>query len=140
LVFTAVQEPFAKQWLSSSFNKLKSYNKFKKAFTELPWNPSRQASVRSSIYLDKYNPNSGESNLDHYVRYANLASTLDPPMMEMDLLFALTSHFETRVQQGLICRNFQNTQDALAFLANIKDSERAGKVLGRPGEIMTGEM
>jgi len=55
--------------------------------------------------------------MDGYIRYANLASTLDPPMTEMDLLSAMTSHFEPRVQQGLICGNFQNTQDALAFLA-----------------------
>jgi len=55
--------------------------------------------------------------MDHYIRYANLASTLDPPMTEMDLLSAVISHFEPRVQQGLICGNFQNTQDALAFLA-----------------------
>jgi hypothetical protein len=110
----------AKQWLSSSFDKLKSYDEFKKAFTELLWNPSRQASIRSSIYLDKYNPNSGESYIDHYIRYANLASTLDPPMTEMDLLSAMTSHFEPRVQQGLICGNLKNSQDALAFLCKFQ--------------------
>jgi len=38
-------------------------------------------------------------------------------MTEMDLLSALKSHFEPRVQQGLIFGNFQNTQDALALLA-----------------------
>jgi hypothetical protein len=38
-------------------------------------------------------------------------------MTEMDLLSAMISHFEPRVQQGLICVNFQNTQNALAFLA-----------------------
>jgi hypothetical protein len=106
----------AKQWLSSLFDKLKSYDEFKKEFTELLWNPSRQASIRSSIYLDKYNPNSGKSYLDHYIRYANLASTLEPPTTDIDLLSTLTSHFEPRIQQGLICGNFQNTQDTLAFL------------------------
>ena len=35
LVFRAIQEPFAKQWLSSSFDKLKGYDEFKKDFTEL---------------------------------------------------------------------------------------------------------
>jgi hypothetical protein len=35
LVFRAVKEPFAKQWLSSAFDKLTSYDEFKKAFTEL---------------------------------------------------------------------------------------------------------
>jgi hypothetical protein len=119
LVFRAIQEPFAKQRLSSSFDKLKGYEELKKAFTVLLWNPSRQASIRSSIYLDKYDPNSGESYMDHYIRYANLASTLDPPMTEMDLS-ALTSHFEPRVQQVLICGNFKNFQDAFAFLSKFQ--------------------
>jgi len=58
--------------------------------------------------------------MDHYIRYANLASTLEPPMTEMDLLSVLTSHFEPRVQQGLICGNFKNSQDALAFLSKFQ--------------------
>jgi len=55
--------------------------------------------------------------MDHYITSANLASTLDSPMKEMNLLSALTSHFEPRVQQGLICGDFKNSQDALAFLS-----------------------
>ena len=55
--------------------------------------------------------------MDHYIRYANLASTLDARNTEMDLLSALTSHFEPRVQQGLICGNFKNSQAASAFLS-----------------------
>jgi hypothetical protein len=117
LVFRSVQEPFAKQWLSSSFEKLKSNDEFNRGFTELLWNPSRQANIRSSIYLDKYNPYSGESYMDHYIRYANLTSALDPPMTDIDFLSALTPHFEPRIQQSLICGNFQNTHDTLAFLA-----------------------
>jgi hypothetical protein len=117
LTFRAIQGPLTKQWLSSYFDNFKSYDEFKKAFTELLWNPSRQASIRRSIYLDKYNPSSSESYVDLYIRYANLALALDAPLTEMDLLSALTSHFEPRVQQGLICWNFQNTQDTLAFLA-----------------------
>jgi hypothetical protein len=77
LVFRAVKEPFAKQWLSSTFERMKSYEEFKKAFTELLWCPSRHASVRSAIYLDKHDAESGESCLDHYIRYANMASTLN---------------------------------------------------------------
>jgi hypothetical protein len=33
LVFQAVKEPFAKQWLSSVFDRMKTYCEFKKAFT-----------------------------------------------------------------------------------------------------------
>jgi len=49
-----------------------------------------------------------------------MASTLNPPMQDLDFLSALTSHFESRVQQGLICSNLKSTQDALAFLAKFQ--------------------
>jgi hypothetical protein len=54
------------------------------------------------------------------IRYATMASTLNPPMLDLDLLSALTSHFEPQVQQGLICSNLHSTQDALAFLAKLQ--------------------
>jgi hypothetical protein len=47
-VFRAVQHPFIRQWLSSAFDKIKTYEEFKKGFTDLLWCPSRQASNRSS--------------------------------------------------------------------------------------------
>jgi hypothetical protein len=55
--------------------------------------------------------------MDHYIRNANLASTLDTPTADTDLLSAITSHFQPWVLQGLICGNIQNTRDTLAFLA-----------------------
>jgi len=101
---------------------MKNYGEFKKTFAELLWCASRQASIRSAIYLDKHDPGSGESCLDHYIRYANMASTLNPPMSDLDLLSTLTSPFEPWVQQGLICTNLQSTQGALAFLAKLQGS------------------
>jgi hypothetical protein len=47
----------------------------------------------------------------------------NPPMSDLDLLSALTSHFEPHVQQGLICSNLHSTQDALAFLAKLEALE-----------------
>jgi hypothetical protein len=99
---------------------MKNYDEFEKTFTELLWCPSRQASIRSAIYLDKHDPGSCESCPDHHIRYANMASTLNLPMSDLDLLSALTSHFEPRVQQGLICSNLQSTQDILDFLAKLQ--------------------
>jgi hypothetical protein len=49
-----------------------------------------------------------------------MASTLNPPMFDLDLPSALTSHFEPRVQQCLIYRNLQSTQNVLAFLAKLQ--------------------
>jgi len=41
-------------------------------------------------------------------------------MFDLDLPSAITSHFEPRVQQGLIYRNLQSTQDILAYLAKLQ--------------------
>jgi hypothetical protein len=112
LAFKAVQEPIAKQWFSSTYERLDYYKDFRKGCTYLLWNPNRQAGIRSRIYLYRHNPNSGESYVDHYIRYANLASSLDPPLQDMDLL-ALTLHYKSSVQQGLFCENFRNTQEVL---------------------------
>lgn len=62
----------------------------------------------SQIYLDKHSPNSGESYVDHYIRYTNVASSLDPPLPDMECLFALTTHYEPEVQQGLLCETLNN--------------------------------
>ena len=120
MTFRAVQEPIAKQWFSSAYDKLGNYEEFRRGFTELLWNPNRQASIRSQIYLDIHSPHSREFYVDHYIRYANLASSLDPPMTDMDLLSALTSHYETNVQQGLLCGNFKCTQDVLSYLSTLQ--------------------
>jgi hypothetical protein len=56
LVLRAVKELFAKQWLSSVFDRMINYDEFKKVFTELLWCPSRWARIRSAIYLDKHDP------------------------------------------------------------------------------------
>ena len=117
--FTAVQEPIAKQWFSNTYDKRNSYEDFKKGFTDLLRNPNRQAGIRSQIYLDKHFANSSESYVDHYIRYANLASSLDPPLTDMDLLSALTSHFEPKVQRGL-CGNFKCTQEVLGYLSKLQ--------------------
>jgi len=38
----------------------------------------------------------------------------------MDLLSALTSHYEPRVQQGLLCGKFKCTQDVLGYLSKVQ--------------------
>jgi len=66
-------------------------------------------------------------------------------MTERDLLSALTSHFELKVQQGMICGNLKNSQDALAFLSKFqglgddRESFRSPKMDYDTGEMRVGE-
>jgi hypothetical protein len=41
-------------------------------------------------------------------------------MTDMDLLSALTSHYEPQVQQGLLCGNFKCMQEVLGYLSKVQ--------------------
>jgi hypothetical protein len=61
-----------------TYGQLKSYDDFKKAFTELLWDSSRQSEIKYRVYQDQFNCRSMESLSEHYVRYAKMASILPP--------------------------------------------------------------
>ena len=131
LVFRAISDPFAKQWMLTAYGKFKSYDEFKKAFTELLWDTTRQAEVRCKIYQERYDHRTRESFSEHYIRYATMASMLSPAMSDQDLLSALVTHYEPRIQACLISANVKTTQEAIAVLSklhsleNLKETYRA---------------
>jgi len=51
-------------------------------------------------------------------------------MTDMDLLSALTSQYEPRVQQGLLCGNFKSTQDVLGYLFKVQGLHENRKLQG----------
>jgi hypothetical protein len=64
-----------------------------------------------------------ETYTEHYIRYASLASMLNPPLSEEDLAGAMVGHFTPEVQNGMICGNLKTNQDALAYLGNMQALE-----------------
>ena len=106
-----------------TYGELKSYDDFKKAFTELLWDRTQQSEIRCWVYQDQFNCRSVESLSKHYVRYANMASILSQVMSDLDLLGAMITHYEPRIQNCLISANLKSTQDALAFLTKLQSLE-----------------
>ena len=86
LVFRSISDPFAKQWLLTTYGRLKSHDDFKNAFTELLWDGTRQSEIRCRMCQDQYNYRSGERLSEHYIRSANLVSMLSPAMSDQELL------------------------------------------------------
>jgi hypothetical protein len=110
LVFRSISDAFAKQWMLTTYGQLKSYDEFKKAFTELLWDGTRESEIRCRVYQDRYNYRPGESLSEHYIRYAKMASMLSPAMSDQDLLGVMISHYEPRIQNCLISANRKSTQ------------------------------
>jgi hypothetical protein len=55
LVFRSISDPFMKQWMLTTYEQLKSYDDFNKAFMELLWDRTRQSGMRCWVYEDRYN-------------------------------------------------------------------------------------
>ena len=125
LVFRSVSDPFAKQWMLTTYGQLKSYDDFKKAFMELLWDVNRQSEIMCRVYQDRCNYRSGESLLEHFIRYPNLASMLSPVMSDQDLLGAMITHYEPRIQNCLISSNLKSTQEALTYLTKLQSLENS---------------
>ena len=98
------------------YGQFKSYEDFKRAFRELLWDSTRQSEIRCRVYQDHYDYRSGESFTEYYIRYANMASMLSPAMSDQDLLGAMVTHYEPRIQACLISAKVKSSQEALAVL------------------------
>jgi hypothetical protein len=132
LCFKAIEDPFAKQWFTTIYKTVGTYENFKTAFTNLLWGQTRQAQIRCSIYQDRWDRKMSESYTEHYIRYASLASMLNPPLSEEDLAGAMVGHFPPEVQNGMICGNLKTNQDALAYLGNMQGLEITREQMRRP--------
>jgi len=97
LFLRAIKVPFAQNCIGSEYHKIDSYQSFKSQFSKLFWNKLEQSRVRCDIYQGKCDRNGRESMSEHYFRYAGLASNLQPPLTECDLVTALTSHFSMEI-------------------------------------------
>jgi hypothetical protein len=118
LVFRLISNPVAKRTLTT-YGQPKSYDDFKKAFTELLWDGTRQSEIRCRVYQGRYDYRPEERLSEHYIRYANTASMLSPAMSEQDLLGVMISHYEPRIQNCLIRTNRKSTQETPALLTKL---------------------
>jgi len=119
LAMRAVTDPIAKNWVSTVYGELKSYELFKTLFTKFLWNVPTQSRIRCSIYQDKFTRQDGEYMSSHYLKYANLAANIQPALSEEDLVGALTSHCPVIVQRSLISEDIKTTKDAINLLGKL---------------------
>jgi hypothetical protein len=61
----------------------------------------------------------------HFLRYANLASNLQPPLTDLDLIAAVISHFSIEIQRSLASANLKSTEDTVTFLEKLQSLEDA---------------
>ena len=120
LTASAITCAYSKIWLSAVYHDLKDYEQFRENFANISWSKPHQSRIRCALYQDKYSRKEGESMTAHFLRYANLASNLQPPMSEDDPISALISHCSIHVQKNIIDCKLKNIQEALNYLSKME--------------------
>lgn len=98
LTARVITDAYCKAWLWAVYHGLKDYEQFCENFTNLFWSKPHQSRIMCAIYQDKYSRQEGESVTAHYLKHSNLASNLQPPVGEDDLISTLISHNPIHVQ------------------------------------------
>jgi hypothetical protein len=119
----SIVDPVGKQWLAAISQTLTNYEQFKIAFAKNYWSRSHQNLVKCSIYLDKYDRQSDLSMSGHFIKYAVLASYLEPKLGDGELIDALRSHFPIYAQRAMLGANIGTIQEAIDFLKRLEMME-----------------
>ncbi|PNF32979.1 hypothetical protein B7P43_G16574 [Cryptotermes secundus] len=120
-----------RQWVEAVSPNLRDYESFKKGFLTNWWSKSRQSSVRCAIYQAKYDRRSNLSLSAHFLKYATMASYLDPRPSDADLIEAIKSHFPITVQRAMLTSQLHTVEETLDLLKRIEIME-ASESFQRP--------
>jgi hypothetical protein len=110
---TSIVDPVGKQWLAAISHTLTNYEQFKSAFAKDHWSQSHQNLVNCRIYQDKYYRQSNLSMSSHFIKYAVLASYLEPKLGDGELIDALMSHFTIYAQRAMLGANISTIQEVI---------------------------
>jgi hypothetical protein len=99
----------------------RDYESFRKTFLNTWWSASQQSLVKCSLYQGKYNRQCNLSLSGRFLKFATMASYLDPRSTDAEIIEALRYHFPVGVQRAML-----STQ--LRFMENPSKSWKAMEV------------
>jgi hypothetical protein len=116
----------SKQWIEAASRNLVDYPAFRTAFLNTWWSSSRQSLVRCSLYQAKYNRQANLSLSGHFLKYATMATYLDPRPSDSEILEALRYHFPIGVQRTLLTSQPRTLEETLDLLKRVEMMESDG--------------
>jgi hypothetical protein len=121
----------SKQWVEAASRNLADYEAFKKAFLNTWWSLSRQGLARCSLYQAKYDRQSGLSLSGHFLKFATMASYLDPRPTDGEVIEAILYHFPLGVQRAILTTQLRTIEYTLDLLKRVEVME-AGERFHKP--------
>jgi hypothetical protein len=120
----------SKQWVETARHNLIDYESFRKASLNTWWSASRQSLVKCSLYQGRYNRQSNLSLSGHFLKYATVASYLEPRPTD-EVIEAIRYHFPISVQRAMLSTQLRSVGEALDLLKRVEILE-ANEGANRP--------
>ena len=80
------------------------YEEFRRLFLEQYWDARMQAEIRNRIMNRSYNPRKDGSTCEHFMKMAQVAKFLDPPIGPPELISLLAGHFPINIITIIVSR------------------------------------
>jgi hypothetical protein len=113
---------------------LQDYEAFRSAFLKTWWSDSRQSLVRCSLYQGRYNRSSNLSLSGYFLKYATMASYLNPRPSEVEVIEAIRYHFPINIQRAMLSNQLRTIDDTLELLRRVEVIE-TGEAFSRPHQV-----
>jgi hypothetical protein len=111
VAYRSIVGQMGKQWIETVSRNLPDYEAFRKTFLNTWWSSSRQSLFKINLYQGKYNRNSNLSLSGHFLKYATMASYLDPRPTDVEVIEAIRYHFPIAVQRAMLTNQLRTIEE-----------------------------
>jgi hypothetical protein len=123
VAYRSIIGQMSKQWVETVSRNLPNYNAFKKSFLNTWCSASRQTLVKCSLYQGKYNRDSNLTLSGHFLKYAIMASYLEPRPTDVEVIETIRYHFPWGVQRAMLSNQLHTIEGTLDLLKRIEVME-----------------
>jgi hypothetical protein len=120
LAYKSITGTLGKQWVETIQNSMSDYESFRAAFLKTWWSDSHQSLVKCSLYQGKYNRQSNLSLSGYFLKYATLASYLQPRISDSEFVQIITFHFPVGIQKIMLSTQLRTVNDTLHLLKRLE--------------------
>jgi hypothetical protein len=121
----------SKQWIAAVSQNLADYESFKEAFLRPWWSSPRQSLQKCRLYQAKYNRQSALSLSGHFLKYAMMASYLEPKPTSVEIIEAIRFYYPVGVQKAMLTNQLSTIEGTLVLLKRSEVID-AGEGFHRP--------
>jgi hypothetical protein len=123
IAYRSIVGHMSKQWIETVARDIRDYDEFRQAFLNTFWSSTRQSLVRCNLYQGKYNRNAGLTLSGHFLKFATMASYLDPRPSDVEIIEAIRFHYPMGIQKSMLSSQLRGIGEALDLLKRIEVME-----------------